>query len=176
MEINFNYDHELVDRYLQLLTSPDLSIRSTAIVDMILHGIYKEYPFEFYTIMQQFDQVSFVPDVKSNEQYNALVRALHSYQSISGMYIREELDLIIESIYPNGVRASNQIDSLIGSVETLRYKVRDLEYKAEALNTALSESRTREDGYIQMINRLQFRVDNGQYDDTRTIRTDTGSF
>jgi hypothetical protein len=163
MDIHFNYDHELVAHYIELLTSPDTSIRSTAIVDIILQGVYKEHPFEFINIMDEA-QRSLNYFTTGDKTYDALCRALEQYRSISGLMLREDLDKLEAIIFPTGHHGMNQVENLTNDVIMLKYKKDSMEETVKQLHTKIEHLEERMGTAEMLVRSLQFRIDNGMYE------------
>jgi hypothetical protein len=135
MEIHFNYNEDIVNHYLPLLLSPDSDVRSTAIVDIIMQKVYSEYPFEFTELMRCFKSHpdSYVPD--SGRRYNELYRALFSYESISGLKLRENIDSLMTIVNVNN--PNNAIQVINERLEEISFKLIACEDTISHLNSKI---------------------------------------
>lgn len=167
MEIYFNYDEEIGKHYFPLLTSPDISIRSTAIVDIILQKVYKEYPFEFTNLMHDVENSPNYYYSSGDKEYDALCRALQSYKSISGLCIREDLDKLEFIIHPTGKHGVNQVEYLTNEVTMGKMKRDQIESQIRELQVYNTDLKVRVQSLEQLTNALLFRIDNGMYEDKR---------
>jgi ribosome-interacting GTPase 1 len=163
MEFHFNYNPDIVNHYVPLLISTDYSVRSTAIVDLIMQKVYTEYPFEFCQLMTIVNSTYLTTD-PNEAQYIELRRALYSYEQISALKMREDIDKLLNSVFTDSGSSRSHIDYLseeVGDhkmlVNSLQQQVNDLTSKIEFLRGEINNLH----GYTHS---LQFRIDNGMYE------------